>query len=102
MKTVFNLIRLSFAFRTITKYQRFSKYTKITGCPIHAVKHFKNNYGFSIIGGNAGQYGDGVNTFELAVLKNGDLCYDTYITNDVLGHLNIREAKKVINKIKKL
>lgn len=54
------------------------------------IHRFSNNYGASIIRGGRFAYGG----LELAVLKfksedndSFDLCYDTHITDDVLGHL---------------
>ena len=54
---------------------------------------FPNGYGASIIR-NPFSYGGDEGLWELAVLgKDGDLCYDTPITSDVLGWL---EAEEVI------
>ena len=47
---------------------------------------FDNGYGASVIC-HAGSYGGKNGRWELAVLLHGILCYDTSITNDVLGHL---------------
>ena len=48
---------------------------------------FDNGYGASVIC-NQGSYGNTDGLFELAVLdKNGNLCYDTPITDDVEGYL---------------
>ena len=49
-----------------------------------------------LVGGKKGKY-------ELAVLdKNGDLCYDTPITSDVIGYLTMSEAEKVLINISHL
>lgn len=40
--------------------------------------------------------------FEIAVIRNRRLCYDTPITNDVIGYLTIDEALKVLDDIEQL
>jgi len=66
---------------------------------------FSNGYGVSIVshqysyGGNVGQY-------ELAVLEGSEekshLCYDTDITDDVLGWLDLEEALDIADRVSKL
>lgn len=67
---------------------------------------FPNGYGASIVGGASGLYGDGVNTFELAVLKGSkddwDLCYDTPITDDVMGWRSEAEINEILAQIEQL
>ena len=54
---------------------------------------FPNGYGASVICGGLYTYGDDERPYELAVIKfrpSGDgfyLCYDTPITDDVVGYL---------------
>lgn len=62
---------------------------------------FKNGYGASIIGG-AIAYGDGIDSFEVAVLKNDVLCYATPITNDVLPYLTEDQVAETLKKIEAL
>ncbi len=45
--------------------------------PVNTVKDCGNGYGWSIV------YLPGQEMYELAVLKRGDLCYNTDITDDV-------------------
>ena len=74
----------------------------------HAFR-FPNNYGASVIK-HVGSYGYEKDLFELAVLEyeNGDdenhgwLCYDTEITDDVIGYLSNEEVLELLNKIKAL
>ena len=40
--------------------------------------------------------------FELAVLKDGDICYNTPITNDVIGYLTADDVTKYLQQIEKL
>lgn len=62
---------------------------------------FKNGYEASIITGEF-TYTDKEHPYELAVLKNGELCYDTPITHDVIGHLTADEAGEILAKIEAL
>lgn len=59
-----------------------------------ATADFPNGYGVSVLRGE-GWYTTG-GTFEVAVLKGGHLCYDTDLTDDVLGYLSEDEANKAI------
>ena len=49
-----------------------------------------------------GSYGGSRGLWELAVTLHGILCYDTSITNDVLGHLNTEEVNKQLQAVKEL
>lgn len=62
---------------------------------------FKNGYGASVLTGSIA-YGGINGLFEIAVTRNGCLCYDTPITNDVIGYLTIDEALKVLDDIEQL
>lgn len=62
---------------------------------------FKNGYSASVTC-HAFSYGNESGLLELAVLKNGDLCYDSGITDDVIGFINCEEAKNYISQIKEL
>jgi hypothetical protein len=44
-------------------------------------------------------YGNKFGLFELAVLKDGKLCYDTPITCDVIGWLYWNEVESYLDKI---
>ena len=68
---------------------------------VQKVYEFDNGYGASVIM-HQGSYGFSKGLWELAVLQNGALCYDTPITNDVIGHLNEEEANNYLNLIKEL
>ena len=63
---------------------------------------FPNGYGASIVGGASGLYGDGVHSFEVAVLKHGQVCYDTPITNDVMGYQTEEEVTDILRQIETL
>lgn len=63
---------------------------------------FENGYGASVVR-HSFSYGGKKGLWELAVLdKNGDLCYDTPITSDVIGHLNDPEVDRILEEIKRL
>ena len=67
---------------------------------------FDNGYGASIVCHDMSYGGPFVegenNVYELAVLHNGHLCYDTPITDDVLGWLTIEEINEALKEIEKL
>lgn len=63
---------------------------------------FPNSYGASIIGGGPGTYGDGEKTFEVMILYEGEPCYDTPITNDVLGYQSEAEVHDILKQLENL
>lgn len=63
---------------------------------------FDNGYGASVIKHDM-SYGGKKGLYEIAVLdKEGSLCYDTPITSDVIGHLTMSEAEKILINISHL
>lgn len=73
---------------------------------IQYVFRFDNGYGASIIK-HLFSYGYGDDLWELAVLKfDGDetshICYDTELTDDVIGCLSDEEVCSYLEKIKEL
>ena len=66
---------------------------------------FKNSYGASVVQLEY-SYTDNEQEWELAVIKFKDddwqICYDTEITEDVMGHLSVKEVEKILKKIKGL
>jgi hypothetical protein len=63
---------------------------------------FDNGYGASVVK-HEFSYGSDKGLYELAVLdKNGDLTYDTPITDDVIGYLREEDVTDVMEKIQKL
>jgi len=66
------------------------------------VYQFPNGYGASIVC-HEFSYGHQNGLFEVAVLdKDGGLCYDTPITNDVLGHLDFWQVAMTLKQIESL
>lgn len=68
---------------------------------VQRVYKFPNGYGASVIKGPY-TYGGKKGLWELAVLKGEELCYDTDITSDVIGHLNDPEMDAVLRQIERL
>lgn len=61
---------------------------------------FKNGYGISVIQGSL--FYTNSKTYEVAVLKDNQLCYDTYITKDVLAYQSKDEITQIMKKIEEL
>lgn len=68
---------------------------------IQARVDFENGYGASVVR-HDNSYGGKDGLYELAVLKDGDLCYDTPITSDVLGFLTEAEVSIYLTQIEQL
>ncbi len=68
---------------------------------IQKVYQFPNGYGASVIR-HKSSYGYQKGLWELAVLFEGELCYGTEITDDVMGHLNDPEVDNILGKIFRL
>lgn len=66
-----------------------------------AVISFDNGYGVSVVTGNF-TYTDEKHPYELAVLKDGSLCYDTKVTNDVCGYLTAHEVTEKMFEVQRL
>lgn len=70
-----------------------------------ALMFFPNGYGVSVLLGKK-FYSNGIDTYELAVMigneEEYDLCYNTPITNDVLGYLTAEEVTEIMRKIQEL
>jgi hypothetical protein len=63
---------------------------------------FDNGYGVSVVK-SPHTYGGDNGLYELAVLDNeGQICYDTTITNDVIGYLRPMDVTDVMEKIQQL
>lgn len=68
---------------------------------------FLNGYGASVVQ-SPGSYGGGAGKWELAVIKfedandEWDLCYDTPVTDDVIGWLSWEEVENYLSQIEAL
>jgi hypothetical protein len=66
-----------------------------------AYLEFENGYGISVICGY-GAYGSGTNPYECAVLNGNSLCYNTPITNDVIGYCDEEMVTRIMIEIQNL
>jgi hypothetical protein len=63
---------------------------------------FENGFGVSVVS-HTFSYGGKDGLFEVAVLdKDGDLTYNTPVTNDVVGYLNPDEVTEIMEEVQKL
>jgi hypothetical protein len=63
---------------------------------------FENGYGVSVVS-HTYSYGGKDGLFEVAVLgKDGDLTYDTPVTNDVVGYLTEEDVTDVLKQVQEL
>ena len=68
---------------------------------VQVVHEFPNGYGASVIRHDF-SYGGKDGLWEMAVLKEGYLCYNTHITNDVIGYLSDADVKSTLKEIEQL
>lgn len=66
-----------------------------------AVLDFDNGYGISVLLGNC-FYSNGIDTYEVAVMKDGRICYSTPITDDAIGRLTTEQVTEVMKQIQEL
>jgi hypothetical protein len=62
---------------------------------------FDNGYEVSVVKSEY-TYGGSNGLYELAVFKDGEICYDTPITDDVIGYLRPEDVTDVMAKIQQL
>ena len=63
---------------------------------------FENGYGVSVVS-HTHSYGGRKGLFEVAVLgKDGDISYDTPVTDDVIGYLNPEEVTDTMKQVQEL
>jgi hypothetical protein len=88
----------------------FFPHTNYPDSGIQAKHFFPNGYGVSVIQftspHGSGSYGADKGLYELAVLRgleeNWEICYDTPITDDVMGYLTIDDVDTVLNQVENL
>jgi hypothetical protein len=72
------------------------------GDGVQAKIMFENGLGASVIKSSF-SYGGKNGLYEIAVLDtDGELTYDTYVTNDVIGHLTPEQVTKIMEQIQAL
>ena len=68
---------------------------------------YDNNYGVSVVRGPY-TFGGDKGLYELAIIymapedKESRICYDTPITNDVMGHLTPEDITKIMKQVSEL
>jgi hypothetical protein len=62
---------------------------------------FDNGYEASVVKSDY-TYGGKNGLYELAVFKDGEICYDTSVTDDVIGYLRPEDVTDVMAKIQQL
>lgn len=62
-----------------------------------AFHQFPNGYGVSVIDGDYDFCDNG--TYEVAIMKDGELCYDTPLTDDVLGYQTPGEIDEILKEV---
>jgi hypothetical protein len=82
------------------------EFKKIKGNPfqtgVMSRMMFENGFGVSVVS-HTFSYGGKDGLFEVAVLdKDGDLTYNTPVTNDVVGYLNPDEVTEIMEEVQKL
>ena len=72
---------------------------------VQARHFFDNGYGVSVIK-SSNSYGGSEGLYESAVLKGLEedwkICYDTSITDDVMGYLTTEDIDTVLNQVENL
>lgn len=86
----------------VVNFQELNFNPHPAGIGKQCIVQFLNGYGASIVQGPY-TYGGSDGLYELAVFgKDGEITYDTPITNDVLGYLSEEEVEKTLLDIKNL
>lgn len=70
----------------------------------HSIQYlfeFPNGYGASVIKSRI-SYGGRQGLWELAVLKDKNLCYNTHITDDVIGYIDDAQVARYLVEISSL
>ncbi len=72
---------------------------------VQALHFFPNGYGVSVVR-FPGSYGFAEGLYEVAVLKGDankyDLCYDTPVTDDVMGHRDEQDVEIIMEEVQAL
>lgn len=74
---------------------------------LQAELDFDNGYGISVVrfkcfGKRYGSYTNDETEWECAVMHEGDLCYDSGVTEDVIGYLHEPEVSDLMKQIQEL
>lgn len=76
------------------------------GNGVQARHDFPNGYGVSVVrfnvGAFGGSYGADQGLYEVAIMKDGHLTYETPITDDVLGYQSEENVENVMKQVEQL
>lgn len=98
----------------VTEIQPMTEKTHPVGMGVQRLYRFDNGFGASVVqfsmptpsGLFAGSYGANAGLWELGVIRwTGDefhLTYETPITDDVIGHLDLDEVQEILRRIRDL
>ena len=75
--------------------------THWSGEGVQSLIYFDNGYGASVVR-HLFSYGGDIGKYELAIYHQGSICYDTHITNDVIGYLTEDEVTDFLRQIQEL
>lgn len=79
-----------------------SRATFFSGEELYAVMNFDNGYGISVLQSKYAYCDKKKNTYEVAILRGDRICYDTPITDDVLGYQTKEQVTEVMKRIQEL
>jgi hypothetical protein len=89
----------------------FQPHTNYPDTGIAARHFFANGYGVSVVRftspfGFGGSYGAEEGLYEVAILKgleeNWEICYDTPITDDVIGYQSVEDIDNLLEQVESL
>lgn len=63
---------------------------------------FDNGYGISVLLGGEGIYSNGIDTYEVGILHNDELCYDSGLCDDIFAYRTESEVTKIMEEIQQL
>lgn len=66
-----------------------------------ATMDFPNGYGVSVLLGDM-WYSNGIDTYELAVMYEGSITYNTPVTDNVLGYITATQVSEAMKQIQEL
>jgi len=82
------------------EFEKIEDATNLIGVKCRMV--FENGYGVSVVS-HTHSYGGTKGLFEVAVLgKDGELTYDTSVTNDVIGYLETEGVTEIMEQVQEL
>lgn len=96
--------------RKVFKFEDLSWLPHTVGKGYHATCDYPNGYGLSIVCGEFFYCSPRENlafvseydTYEVAIMKDGDISYDSGLTSDVLGYQTKKEVEELMRKVSEL